>query len=292
MTGIFALLVGILSSAAMTIVLKIFRRQRGNRYGIILGNYLTCVIIAFLMTPDKGLILQADPSTVICGIIAGILFVAALVSMQSSIRINGAILTSAFSRMGLIVPLLISTIFLREKIRIIQIPGILLVLIAFWLISTDKGSFRDQSSPEEALQVRPLLLLLVLFTFGGGDAMARIFHYTGLQSENQLYFLILFTVAAFLAAALLLLEYRRTGKKPVLKEFLVGILVGIPNYFSSSLLLQALYGLPSFIVYPCFSAGTLVLVTILGAAVFQERPGRNTWIGLGLIIIALICLNL
>lgn len=288
--AILYLIAGILSSAAMTIVLKIFREQRGNRYGIILGNYLTCIVIAFLMVPDKSLIFQADSSTILCGIIAGFLFVAALVSMQTSIRINGAILTSAFSRMGLIVPLLISILFLGENIRIIQIPGILLIFLSFWLISTDKGSFTGASST--SLHVKPLLLFLVLLTFGGGDAMARIFNHVGVASENHLYFLILFTVAALLAFVLLLMEFRKTGKKLILKEFLVGILVGIPNYFSSALLLRALYGLPSFIVYPCFSAGTLLLVTILGAAVFKERPGKKAWIGLGLIIIALVCLNL
>ena len=275
----------------MTIVLKVFRQQRGNRYGIILGNYVTCIVIAFLMLPDKTGIFHAAPSTVICGLIGAILFVAALVSMQSSIRINGAILTSAFSKMGLIVPLLISVVFLGERIRIIQIPGIILVLLAFWLISTGKGSFLEQSSTDD-LQVKPLLLLLVLVTFGGGDAMAKIFNHVGLEAENQLYFLILFTVAAILTLILLLLEYRKTGKKLLLKEFLVGILVGIPNYFSSTLLLRALYGLPASTVYPCFSAGTLLLVTILGAAVFKERPGKKTWIGLGMIIIALVCLNL
>ena len=291
MTGIPALLTGIVSSAAMTIILKIFRQQRGNRYGIILGNYLTCVVISFLMVPDKTVIIHADTATVLCGLAGGILFAAALVSMQSSIRINGAILTSALSRMGLIVPLLISTVFLGEKLRGIQIPGIVLIFLSFWLISTDKGSFRKQSDPGE-LRLNPFLLLLVLFTFGGGDAMARIFNYVGLESENQLYFLILFMVASILTLILLFTEYRRTGKKPLLKEFLAGILVGIPNYFSSSLLLRALYGLPSFIVYPCFSAGTLLLVTILGAAVFKERLGRKAWIGLGLIIIALVLLNL
>ena len=40
------LLLAILCSAAMAIVLKRFKDPAGNRYGIILGNYLTCVVIA------------------------------------------------------------------------------------------------------------------------------------------------------------------------------------------------------------------------------------------------------
>lgn len=288
--SVIYLIIGILSSAAMTVVLKIFRQQTGNRYGIILGNYLTCVVIAFLMMPDKSGILHPDTVTILCGIIGGILFVTALITMQSSIHINGAILTSAFSKMGLVVPLLISAVFLGDSIRILQIPGILCILFSFWLINTDRKSFRSASS--DALRVQPVLLLAVLLVYGAADAMARIFDHVGRVSDNQLYFLILFATAAVLTLILAVYESRKTGRKIIRKEFLAGILVGIPNYFSSALLLLALNGLPSFVVYPCFSAGTLLLVTILGAAVFKEKPGRKAWIGLALIVPAMVILNL
>lgn len=288
--SVIYLIAGIISSTAITVVLKIFRNQTGNRYGIILGNYLTCVLIAFLMVPEKSEILNPDATTIICGIIGGFLFVAALVAMQASIRINGAILTSAFSKMGLIVPLLISVLFLGEKFRILQIPGIILVFAAFWLISTDKESFQKQKGRSLPSQV--ILLLIVLLFYGGGDSMAKIFDHFGQASDSQLYFLILFLVAAILTLVLLLVEYKRTGAKLKLKEFLTGILVGIPNYFSSFLLLLALKGLPSLIVYPCYSAGALLLITVIGAIFFREKPGRKAWIGLVYILLALIVLNI
>ena len=36
------LFLAMLSSASMALVLKLFRAQKGNRYGLLLGNYLTC----------------------------------------------------------------------------------------------------------------------------------------------------------------------------------------------------------------------------------------------------------
>ena len=274
----------------MTIVLKIFRHQRGNRYGIILGNYLTCMVMAFLFLPDKGSLLRPGLGTAVCGIAGGVLFVAGLVSMQSSIRINGAILTSAFSKSGLVVPLLICAIFLGDQIRIIQIPGILLIFLSFWLISTDKESFRVPSDRKS--RVNPLLLFMVLLSCGGGDAMAKIFDSVSAESPAQLYFLILFTTAALLTLFLLGTEYKRTRQKPAGKELLAGFLVGIPNYFSSFLLLSALNGLPSFVVYPCFSAGTLLLVTVVSAAAFHERLGKKAWTGIALIAASLILLSI
>ena len=41
------LVLAVAASAAMALVLKLFRNQTGNRYGILLGNYLTCVAISF-----------------------------------------------------------------------------------------------------------------------------------------------------------------------------------------------------------------------------------------------------
>lgn len=274
----------------MAIVLKIFRDQKGNRYGILLGNYLTCVILAFVMMRDKRAVLHISGNTWLLGIIAGILFVAGLVAMQSSTRKNGAILTSAFAKLGLIVPLLASVLFFSEKIRIFQIPGIVLVFAAFFLITFDGDS--KVESTTQAGRVHPLLLLMVLLFVGGGDAMAKVFEQLGQREQDGNYFLVLFAMAAVLTFALLLWERKRTGKKIIWKEFAAGILVGIPNYFASSLLLQSLLGLPAFIVYPTFSAGTLLLVTLVAALIFKERPGVKTWIGLAFIAAALVLLNL
>ena len=42
------LVLAMLCSASMAIGLRFFR-SAGNRYGMILGNYLTCMVIGFLM---------------------------------------------------------------------------------------------------------------------------------------------------------------------------------------------------------------------------------------------------
>ena len=131
MASVIFLIIAIISSAAMAIVLKIFRKQEGNRYGIILGNYLTCVILALIFLPKGEGMFRASSASWLCGIAGGILFVAGLVGMQSSVRKNGAILTSAFSRLGLIVPLLVSILFFKEPLRLIFLPGVLLVFAAF-----------------------------------------------------------------------------------------------------------------------------------------------------------------
>ena len=97
-----------LCSATLTLVLKLFRNPKGNRFGIILGNYLTCVLIAFLQMPEKGKFFSLSSSTLLMSTVAGFLYVAGLVLIQTSVKVNGATMTSAFSKLSLIVPLAVS----------------------------------------------------------------------------------------------------------------------------------------------------------------------------------------
>ena len=253
------LLLAMLGSAAMSLVLKAFRAQRGNRYGISLGNYITCVLIGLLMMPDRSMILRGSASTLLFGVVGGLFFVSGLVFMQSSIRANGAALTAAFGKLGLVVTLSVSILCFGERPDLRQLLGIALVFAALLLIHGDAG--RDGKGSF-------LLLVLVLLAGGGGDAMAKVFEQLGGERET-----------------------RHTGLRMLPAELAAGILVGVPNYFSSFLLLLALERMPALVVYPAASTGTILLVTLLSALLFHERPNRRQLAGIGLILLALVLLN-
>lgn len=283
MSGWMFLLLAILSSAAMTLVLKAFKTEGTNRYAIILGNYITCVIVGFFLLPDRSVILQARSLTLLCGVIGGALFVLSLVLMQLSIGTNGAILTAAFSRLGLVVPLLVSIFLFAENPAPLQIIGLVLVLVAMWVING-----KDESSKT----VRPLLLIFVLLGGGLSDTMAKIFSYYGNQAQDSLYIFIVFLTATIVTTGLLLLEGKKTGRYGTWKDYLAGIAVGIPNYFSASFLLKSLNQIPAYIAYTVFSTGVLLLITILSMLLFREKPGKRQMAGLGIIIAALVLLNI
>ncbi len=166
--GKLFLTLAVLSSAAMIIALRLVGTRGGNRYNIILGNYLTCVLLGILFVPEKGLVFHPEAATLICGVLGGFCFVASLVLMQSSIAVNGTILTSVFSKLGLLVPLAVSIIFLGEKPGLIQSVGILLIFTALWVINMRQDVGQDMGQARS-----PLLLLLVLLSFGCGDVMVK-----------------------------------------------------------------------------------------------------------------------
>ena len=284
----FYLLLAVICSASMAIALKYFQHQEGNRYSIIIGNYLTCIIIAFIMLPDKSSVFKGEAATVICGLAGGFFFVAALIAMQNSIRVNGAILTTAFSRLGLLVPLAVSFFLFGDRPGLRRIIGICLVLLSLWLLRDEE---RSDENPGSAGSGSLMLLLLTLLFFGAGDSISKVFENVGSRQQDSLLFFYLFVTAAVLTAILAFFEYRKTGRKILPKEMAAGIAVGIPNYFASSFLLQAVVRLPAFFVYPANSTGTILLVMAVSALIFGERPGKRQWAGIICILAALLCLS-
>lgn len=277
-----------LCSATLTLVLKLFRNPKGNRFGIILGNYLTCVLIAFLQMPEKGKLFSLSSSTLLMSTVAGFLYVAGLVLIQTSVKVNGATMTSAFSKLSLIVPLAVSFLFFNEIPSLLKIGGLLLAACAILLINSSGKNGAAAGDEKKSLS----LLLLTLLAVGCSDSMTKIFSRLGNQSEDTRYFFFLFSTAALLTLVLAAVEKKKTGKGFRLTELASGILAGIPNYFASYLLLQSVLELPASLVYPCYSVGAILLVTLGSAVFFREKLGRRQYIGLAVILCALVLLNL
>ncbi len=277
------LLLAILSSASMALALRRFHNPVGNRYGIILGNYLTCILLALLLTPRGSSVLAGSGGTLLMGAVTGFFYVAALVGMQTSVHRNGAGLTSAFARLGLVISLLVSVLFFGERPAPLQLAGVTLVLAALVLIHAggESGSKRGF-----------WILLLTLLFSGGADAMSKVFEQLGDPAENTRFFFWLFVTALLLTAGLALRERMRTGKRLAPRELAAGAVVGIPNYFSSYLLLRSLQRLPAILVFPVFSTGTILLTLLAGALFFRERLTRRQALGVCLILAALILLNI
>lgn len=268
----------------MALALRRFRSSEGNRYGIILGNYLTCMLLALLLTPRNQSILGGSSDTLLYGLVSGFFYVAGMVGIQTSVQRNGAGLTTAFAKLGLLVSLAVSILLFGERPAPLQFLGVLLVPAALVLIH----STPDQRGGRSDLR---LLLLTLLFN-GCADAMAKVYEDLGNPQESTLYFFRLFGTAFLLTLLLAAFERRKRGKRLRPQEFAAGFLVGIPNYFSSHFLLLALQKFPAFLVFPLFSTGTILLTLLAGWLLFREGLKRRQAVGVGLILAALVLLNL
>ena len=278
------LIFAILFSASLALALRISETFSDNRYGILVGNYVTCLVVAFVLLPDKNIFAAGSRTAVLTGIVNGFLFTGNLVLMQKCIRENGAVLSSAFAKLGIVIPVTASILFLGEIPTLFQ----LVVIVAIWVINSegDRGCGRRRRMGSAGL-------LLVLFVVSGmADGMSKVTERIGERRFDALFLFYTFLTALVLTIILAFLERQRTRRKIGKMDFLSGVAVGFPNYFSTSLLLASVSRLPAFIVYPSFSVGTILVVSFVSVLVLGDPISRRQIGGCGIILVALALLNL
>ncbi len=275
------LLLAVLSSSMISIMMRLSSGKISANLSMLATNYFICSLLGAayagfdLVMPQ----IAGFSVTLWLGIISGVLYLGGFVVFQANTNKYGIVLTSVFMKLGLLVPIVVSVLLFKEVPTIVQIAGFCIAIFSIVLINHKK---------EDSDKSFGIGLIAMLLLCGGSDAMAKIFDVFGPKVLSSQYLFYIFATAFVLCEVLVL----RKKERPGIRELLYGVLIGVPNFFSAKFLLGALGGLPAVVVYPTFSVGTMLVVTLTGVAVFKERLSRLQWIALSAIIAALILLNI
>jgi len=275
------LMLAILSSATISIIMRISSDKVSGNLSMLAMNYLICAVLGAAYAKFKLWVpaFSGFSLTVGLGALSGVIYLGGFVLLQVNIRKNGIVLSSVFMKLGLLVPILMSVLFFHEQPTLPQVVGFCIALGAIVLINLKK----DATSKGFHFGLIALLLL-----GGGADAMSKVFEMLGPAALSDQFLFYTFAVAFLLCLGLVICKKERPG----VRELIFGTLVGVPNFFSAKFLLGALTKLPAVVVYPSFSVATLLLVTLTGVAVFRERLSKIRWAALAAIIVALVLLNI
>lgn len=277
----FYLILAILSSAMVSIVMRLSQGKVRNDLGMLVMNYLMCSLLG---AGSAGLSCLTSPSgqygaAAAMGCCNGILYLVSFVLFQVNVQRNGVVLSATFMKLGLLVTMLVSVLLYGEIPGPWKTLGFLVAVAAIVLINYKK---------EAGTAGFKAGLLWLLLCGGMADAMSKIFEESGITGMGDLF--LFFT---FFAALILCFAYMRSkGQRIGLQEILFGLLIGIPNFYSSRFLLGALGHIAAVIVYPVYSVGTILVVTLTGLVFFRERLSSRQWVALGMILSSLVLLNL
>lgn len=274
------LILAILCSSLISVLMRISQEKRKSDIGMFIFNYAVCSILGLIFTPLKNISFHADKFsfTIILGVVAGVLYLASFALFQQGIKKNGIVLASIFMKLGVLIPVLMSIIIFRESPKILQIVGIVLSIAAIIVFNFDKKGMSAGG--------KIVLLILLLVVSGFTDSMVNIYNKTGNSSLNDFFLFLAFFFAGISSVILYFVKKEKMGWWDVL----FGVIIGIPNYFSSRFLLLSLRSVPAVVTYPVYSVATILVITLVGIIAFKEPISKQKVIGLILVVAAVAAL--
>lgn len=276
------LIIAVLSNTFMTFVIRLSEKNKSNRFNINTFNYLFGGVLAYMVI-RKETIFSYDTNynyALILAIINAVFYIACLYLMQTNIEKNGAPLTTTYNRLGLLIPIIISIILFKEYPNTMQIIGCILAVFSIWYINRKKQN--------SIINISPSLLIAVFLAGGLVDTLAKIYGHYG-NSILQEHFIFYTFVFSFIFSFILSLK---SIKSLTLKEVIIGFCIGIPNQITTLAQLKAVTILPAYLVFPSYSISVILLVNLINFIIFKEKLSNQQYIGTGIIILALICMNI
>lgn len=297
----YFLILAIICSAAISVVMRFSEGKISSKMGMFLANYLICTIGALSFGGIKALSLACfsqaktwDVAFMLAiGIVSGALYLCGFLLLQFNIRKNGMVLSSMFMKLGVVIPVIVALVIFREQPKLLQVVGIILTVFAI-IFMNDFSGVTDSDSSDQTRKKGTIFkgyrifLIVMLLCSGFTDSMANFYDKLGDDKLQNGYLSITFFVALCITILFTLAKKEKIPKN----DLFFGALIGIPNYFCSRFLLASLGSVPATIVYPVYSVGSILLITVFGVILFKERLKKREGIAMAVILVALVLLNI
>lgn len=228
-----------------------------------------------------------NAETVICSLVSAVLFSASSYANLNAMKGCKIVVVSLFSFGGLIVSCLISWIWFGEAMSILQALGLLVFILAMYLLSSRK---RQRDEEEKRIDKKTWLLLAVVMLADGLVMVAQ--KYFSLRVDNgnvawYSFFTFLFT-AVFMACGLLITVWKqrkpKDGEAEKIKRLpktllLCGIFLAFALFMINILVTELGKTISSVILFPSSSAISLSITALVGWVIYKEKLSVKNFIG-------------
>ncbi|WP_445665053.1 EamA family transporter [Fodinibius sp. AD559] len=266
-------------------LLKVTETKNLRTLNTLTINYIVAAIFALYVGFEGNLgttfVSHSAILLVFC-IIVGAFFIGNFVAYSKSVHTNGVGITIAAMRLSLLIPVVISIYWYAEYLNGLKMVGILGVFGAMLLLIPKKNNIKIGSISAS------WLLILIFVLSGFTDASLKIYEEEFSTNLNELTFMGLVFLGAFLIG--LIIALFRKGPLITKKEALLGAAIGIPNLYSSIFLIYALGGISGSIAYPIVNILNVLGGTFLGLIIWNDQVSTKQWIGIATAVIAILLL--
>ncbi|MDS1140616.1 DMT family transporter [Pusillimonas sp. SM2304] len=278
----YTLIISIACSVAVSILLKIARKQNIDISQAIAVNYVVAASLCLLiLRPEPATLL--NPTTPWWVLIAlGVLLPTIFLAMAGAVRHAGIVLSDAAQRLSLFIPLIAAFVLFGEALSGSKLAGIsvaLTALVCLLLRPRTQGGSGDT-------QKTVFYLLAVWLGYGTIDILFKQMAKSGAAFSSSL-------LAAFTLAGILIFIYlfaRRSVWRQ--RSVMAGVVLGLLNFSNIYFYIRAHQVFPEnpTLVFSAMNIGVISLGTLVGAGFFKEKLSLVNALGIVLAISAIVIL--
>lgn len=270
-----------LSITCLSLIMRYSTIKTETLWGVILGNYITAAGIMALLVISNGKV-EVSAFTLGLGAITGLTYSAGMYLNLTLMGKRGAAITSSMIQLAVLIPIGVSVFLFGETIASTQLLGIILAVASLPLLAA-----KPMEKLELDREIIPMIIVTIIVV-GFSQLSSKILVQSGLEAQNNYFFLAIFSSAALLVSPLAWKNREEINSR----DGLFGMGVGVFNVAANRFLLIALTTLPGAIVFPVSSAGSLLMVTVSAIILFNEKVSRVNLAGILLTLAAVVLINL
>ena len=221
-------------------------------------------------------------------LLLGFWFILTYVLIVESSQRSGVTITSLSSKLSVVIPTLFGIIFLKETLGLTAGLGIVLALIALFLVvgGKDKEKAKDEK--------KSLLLLLPIFIFfstGIGDIMMKMTEQRNTSGDIIPMIAFIYFISFLFGVVLVVYDLIKKKTKWQWKSALGGLALGTVNFFSTCCIYQAMRTFDNVVMFPVYNIGVVCLSALSGWLLFKEKLTWKNYLGLVIAIIAVVLIT-
>ena len=258
---------------------------------------LACIFIGFAIIAFQGEIysLAASPKFILIAALSGIGTTVFTVSWLLSVKQGAYMMVDVFLLMGVVLPITLSKFIYGESIETIQWIGILLLIIAGYVMCSYNASIKGKLTP------RALILLALCALSNGVTDFSQKMFTKEIPEGNVAAFNLYTYLFAGITLAVCCLCFRFSEKKstelqPPIKVIrpIVGYIavMAVCLFLNSYFKTLAAQHLDAALIYPLSQGGSVILSMAMSAIFFKEKINLRCIIGVALSFVALLLINL
>lgn len=283
------LILAIILSTAVFVVMRLYGRFNLDNHQALTWNYATSACIGLIMSATSGtLVPPTSQPWFKLSLLLGFWFILTYVLVVESSQRSGVTVTSLSSKLSVVIPTLFGIIFLKESLGLTSAIGIVLALVALFLVVGGKSKEKGENGKKNIILLLPVL---IFFSTGIGDVMMKMTERTN-TSNNMIPMIAFIYFVSFLFGVILVAYDLIKGKsKWQWKSALGGLVLGTVNFFSTCCIYQSMRVFDNVVLFPIYNIGVVCLSALSGWLLFKEKLTWKNYLGLVIAIIAVLLIT-